>query len=307
MSLRWHLEHARQSQIGQYLQQRFSQTARLTKDTNPQLKAVKTILPTVATASYPYGTIGMAIDYRIRYYFAVTPSRQASMGARSLPYQKIGGALVEGPYSLELIESFFTRLNATLETIRPVGRRLEQAAERILARYCYVLSLFEEVFRNASTSQLGSLFVPAPKKSVEELLAIPQDAWIDDLCAMSTLFYDKYHYLLSCPFHLNPGFAAIGDMRGADADIIVDGCLIEIKASKQQSIEPAWLRQIAGYMLLDFDDRYHIHSVGIYMARQGLLFTWPVADFLSFLTGDDTSSLVQLRQEFRVLCQSTRN
>jgi hypothetical protein len=40
------------------------------------------------------------------------------------------------------------------------------------------------------------------------------------------------------------------------------------------------------------------------MARQGLLFTWPVSEFLRQLTGNDTATLLSLRQEFRAVCQT---
>ena len=222
-----------------------------------------------------------------------------------LPFQIGDGHLVEGPYSLELIGAFFARLDALLETIQPTKRRLEPEAEQTLARYCFVLGLFEEVYRDNRYMD-GPLIVPAPRKSVEELLAITEDAWVDDLCKLSTLFYDNYHHLLSLPFTLNPTFVGSDDVGGADADIIIDGCLIEFKSSIQARIEPKWLRQLIGYVLLDYDDRHHLHSVGIYMVRQGLLFKWSLLDCLRLLTGNDNNSLAQFRQAFRVLCQQIR-
>jgi len=106
---------------------------------------------------------------------------------------------------------------------------------------------------------------------------------------------------LSLPFVLNPTFSGSNDVGGADADLIVDRCLIEIKTSKLAKIEPSWLRQLVGYLLLDYTDEHHIQSLGIYMARQGLLFSWTVDEFLYILTGNTEVSLSQLRQEFRQL------
>ncbi len=84
--------------------------------------------------------------------------------------------------------------------------------------------------------------------------------------------------------------------------MIVDGCLMEIEAIIKPEIKPLLLWQLAGYLLLDDKDRYKICSVGVYMARQGKLLQWPIADFLRLLTGNDTVPLAQLRQEFRILC-----
>ncbi|MGH2480861.1 MAG: hypothetical protein ACRDHW_14505, partial [Ktedonobacteraceae bacterium] len=69
------------------------------------------------------------------------------------------------------------------------------------------------------------------KRSVEELLALPAETWLDDLGALFNLFYSRHQYLLIRPRVLNPTFAGSGDVGGADADMVVDGCLIDIKTS----------------------------------------------------------------------------
>ena len=81
---------------------------------------------------------------------------------------------------------------------------------------------------------------------------------------------------------------------------------MEIIASIKPEIKSPSLWQLAGYLLLDDNDKYKIRSLGIYMARQGKLLQWPIADFLCLLTGNDTASLAQLRQEFCTLCRSVR-
>ena len=85
---------------------------------------------------------------------------------------------------------------------------------------------------------------------------------------------------------------------------MVDGCLIDIKTSITPQIKAGYLYQLAGYLLLDYDDKLKIDSVGIYMARQGILFTWPVVEFLHLLTGNETVSLSQLRQEFQAMVKN---
>ena len=203
-------------------------------------------------------------------------------------------------YPAAIITSFFDRLDALLARVQPVGRRLEPEAEQELARYCFVLALFEEVFRTPDWGS-GPLIIPSPRQSVEELLAVPEQAVIDDLCQLSALFSDRFHDLLTLPHVLNPTFKGSSDVDGADADLIVDGCLIDIKASMHSRINPEWLRQIVGYVLLDYDDTYQITSVGIYLARQGRLFTWPLANLLSQLTGDPTATVERLRQELKII------
>src|ERR1700730_16699336 len=72
MSLTTHLNTAA-SPIGQFIKVHFAQTARLTKTANQHLKSANTLRPTQVDRSYPYGLIGTAIDYRIRYAFDITP------------------------------------------------------------------------------------------------------------------------------------------------------------------------------------------------------------------------------------------
>lgn len=331
MSLTSHLRDPN-SPIGQFIRQQCSQSPRITRVANPQLRRTETVNP--GFESRVYSHLGRAIDYRIRYYFALTPKERliAWFGATALavkPWEdehdipfnwndvpegmsilllNIGEHPTEpalGPYPLPLLLSFFDSLDATLRTMQPVRRRLEPEEERLLARYCFVLGLFEEPYRSGRYAE-ELLMMPAPRKSVDELLAIPEDAWIDDLCTLSTLFYDNYHPLLSLPFTLNPTFAGSSDVGGADADIIIDGCLIEIKSSIRPRIDSSWLHQLVGYALLDYADQHHLHSVGIHMTRQGLLLTWSLIDVLRLLTGNDQISLTQLRQNFRMLCQQQR-
>jgi hypothetical protein len=87
-------------------------------------------------------------------------------------------------------------------------------------------------------------------------------------------------------------------LSGADADIILDGCLIDFKATINPKFERDWLYQVLGYAFLDFEDSYHIHSVGLYLARQGVLIQWPLVTLLKDLTGASVT-LDALREEFR--------
>lgn len=295
MSLTSHLDNPSQSPIGRFFQERFAFTARLTKDANRQLRETQLAVP--VNHPWPYSQIGMALDYRIRYSFAITPHRElvAWQGAQFLLHAVAPGELF---YSLAVIEAFFEGLQATLEQVQPVGRLLDKEAEQLLARYCFLLGLLEEPFRSGRYRE-SLLMIPAPRQHLDDLLAIPQQIWIDDLCGLSRLFYNTHAHLLSRPHLLNPIFAGSTDVGGADADIIIDGCLIDIKTTKQSKVDAGWIRQLAGYLLLDYHNEYHLHSLGLYLARHGVLLSWPVEHFVQTLTGDPSISVAALRQEFQ--------
>ena len=246
MSLTSHLDDS-SSPIGQYIKQHFAHTKVLTSVVNQQLKQAVTLLPAQKEKSpYPYATLGTVIDYRLRYAFDITPYEQlvAWLGARML---------VRNRYSVTLLKTFFDTLDITVRAMQPVGRLLSTEDERLLCRYCYVLSLFEQVFRTSHENVVRSspLFVPSIKRNVNDLLAIPQDVCLDDVAAVFHLFYERHNALLSKPHNLNPVFAGSLDVGGADGDLIVDGCLIDIKATISPKLAANHLFQLAGYLLLD--------------------------------------------------------
>jgi hypothetical protein len=289
------------SPVRQFLKQRFPRTASLTQEANLQLQSEATIDPGFKPKIYDL--LASAIGYRIRYSFAITPGDQLAAWDATwfLPFHWDDNPY--SPHSEKLIEDFFDRLDDTLEAIAPVKQRLKDEQEKLLARYCYVLALFERLCRDTASRLYSPLLIPRPKQSVDELLEIPTDAEIDDLCAMSWLFYDRYHDLLSLRSVLSRTLKRCGVVSESDVDLIVDGCLMEIEASIKPEIKPLLLWQLAGYLLLDDKDKYKVRSVGIYMARQGKLLQWPIAEFLYILTGSDTLPLARLRREFRMLCQ----
>src|SRR5438270_179772 len=73
MSLTSHLEDGT-SPIGQFIRQRFALSTKLRKEANRQLGSATTFRPAV-TQGYPSSTLGIALKYRIRYSFAITPFR----------------------------------------------------------------------------------------------------------------------------------------------------------------------------------------------------------------------------------------
>ena len=70
------------------------------------------------------------------------------------------------------------------------------------------------------------------------------------------------------------------DVGGADGDLILDGCLIDIKTTIKPIITKLYLYQIIGYALLDYDDTHKIHKLGLYMTRQNELLEWTVSELL---------------------------
>ena len=183
MSITWHLRKNLDSPVGEFLQLRFSHTKRLTIEANRQLQPAMTCFPSTAYSSFK--TLEHAIRYRIGYSFAHTPHRDlpAWRGAfRRLVWVNEDDFIGE-PYTENVLKSFFECLDETLNMLRPVGHALDAKSEQLLARYCFVLALFDEVRRSRSYRH-SPLVLPGLKKNTDELLAIAQEEWIFDLCKL---------------------------------------------------------------------------------------------------------------------------
>lgn len=86
---------------------------------------------------------------------------------------------------------------------------------------------------------------------------------------------------------------------GADADLIWDSCLIDIKTSSRSALDLGWLRQLLGYALLDWEDAYRIDSVGIYLSRHAHLASWPLPFLIERVGLPGGPGFAALRSEFR--------
>ena len=131
----------------------------------------------------------------------------------------------------ELATDFFASLDETLARTGPEGRLLEPGDEELLARYCIVLALFEEFERPGAARAYGSspLLGVGSAPTVDGLLGIAERHWVDDLCRLSEAFFHAFDGRFSGDTVLNPTFQGV--TMGADADIIIDGCLMEFKTT----------------------------------------------------------------------------
>jgi hypothetical protein len=288
---------------------------------NARVKAVPVVRP--ETDQRIPGTVGTAFDYRLRYYLAVTPLEDlvAATGMRLLEagrsctrsthaapdaFLKLHGPPPDAALPVaDLIGEFQQAFAATLAELAPVGRSLADEQEDMLCRYCYLLGLFEELYR-AGLKINSPLFALEDRATLNDLMALPPQIWIGDLCALSRLFVPYVSEIANEPLFLNPTFAGSGEIGGADADLISDGCLIDVKTT----VDPKFTRtrllyQLLGYVLLDYDDAYAIRSVGVYLARQGLLIRWQLDDLLTTLLDEKQASLAELRASFRQAVQAT--
>ncbi len=286
MSLSAHLND-RQSPVRRFILARFPAARTLALGSRERLLGTTPIRPSRAA---PHDLIGMALDYRLRYYFGQPSARQSVAWLGAALACGAGSTLAadgSGPIAAErrlpatAVADFFGGFSGLLRHVQPARRRLEAEDEARLASYCLVLALFEQIYRAGAESP-NPLLDPHPLPSATALLASLESHWIEDVCALSYAFRERHFGLVESTVKtaLNPTFEGSGDVGGADADLILDDCLIEIKATVYPRVDPRWLHQLIGYLLLDYDDRYAIRQVGVYLARQAMLLRWPLATLM---------------------------
>ncbi|MFJ5803694.1 UvrD-helicase domain-containing protein [Streptomyces decoyicus] len=251
-----------------------------------------------------YRAIGHTIDYRLRLGLGSNAGLAVTTGVRLLgspvpldgaPSPQVRASLHEAGIRL------LSRLQTHLEGTSPAG-------EEELTRLCYVAGFFEAVYRNGVFSRRRNLLAQADElTTLEQLTAAVPLYVLEDVAEQMQLAeepFAPYRALPSQQRVCGPVFAGSSDLGGADADFIVDGLLIDCKATvRPYRIGRDEVQQLAGYLLLDYDDAHRIDKVGFYLSRQGALITWSVPEFLAALGAK--MQLPSLREQLRAHLRKT--
>lgn len=294
-----------------FLKQMFPGMHHALREGRKEIADAKTI---VQARELPWALLGTAIDYRVHYYFEPTESRKltAYRGARFAAdsYSRAerhveprGSGQTDEWTSPALVEEFFEGVDAVLKQLQPMKRRLPRDEEELLDRYCFILALFEEVYRGGESALYTTRLLGRPKRSVEELLQLAPPVCVRDLRRLSYAFWEEFHKTIHdyTGVVLNPSFEGSPDVGGADGDLILNDALIDIKSSITLNLPIPWLYQVLSYALLDYSDSYGIRNVGFYLARQRRMLTWSLEELTMPLQGRALASVDEIRSQFRDL------
>jgi len=172
----------------------------------------------------------------------------------------------------------------------------------LLARGCWALALLTEFFRAGPLRAANSPLAALGNAKAADLLTLATPAALAQLAEIREVFEAALLPRLARrrgPWILGPAFAGSRLVRGADADLIAAGLLLEIKTSvKKPSLGVLDLFQVIAYALLDFDDEYELDTVALFSTRYAYFEEWQLVALLHELAGYETS-LPQLRDQFR--------
>ncbi|MFD5565571.1 MULTISPECIES: hypothetical protein [Kitasatospora] len=238
--------------------------------------------------------LGHTIDHRIRVSVGSPHGLPIETGVRAFAGGTYGGPPPAVREALHLAgEAMLAELTARAAA-RP-GLSPDGADTERLTRLCYLAGHYEVVYRSGEVE--GLLADATADSTLESLLAAVPAYAVADIAAQLQLAADReaLGWLPGRDVVCGPEFAGSDLVGAADADLIVDGELIDCKATvKPTNIGARELYQLAGYLLLDTDDRYGIRVLSFYLSRQGAHLGWSLQEFLGILGA--TKPLPELRR-----------
>ncbi|MET4670344.1 hypothetical protein [Streptomyces sp. PvR018] len=277
------------SLISCFMARELPATSRITGSLRSQLPLRPRTITPQAAGRADYRSLGRAIDRRLRVAFGspldsvlregvlyagidVTNAASRSMGQA---VHGIGQAL------LSELKGQPAAHGGTMTHSRHHEERL--------SRLCFAASHFEEVKRAGLRPGNPLLHLDAGAV-LDDLLAQVPSYVPDDIAGQMELAEDDHAlgWVTQLPVDKRicaPVFSGSNDVDGADADFIIEGHLIDCKATTRPERfgSRKEVHQLAGYLLLDYKDAYALDKVGFYLSRQGQAVTWSTQEFLDLL------------------------
>lgn len=193
------------------------------------------------------------------------------------------------------------------------GGLSDASDKELLARACWALALCTEVYRVGL--MLGSplrLLLRGGSFVSEEVVALaPPDA-LRQMAELDAVARERFYPTVGQAkrVDLGPTFAC-SELCAADADLIADGVLIDLKTHlgpknprtgvRSDSMRLLDLYQLVAYALFDTTDEFKIQAIGGYSARYGNLITWPLGESLNTMSGTSVDVAEERRTIWRLL------
>ncbi|WP_137873778.1 hypothetical protein [Rhodococcus sp. Q] len=252
--------------------------------------------------------IGTSIDFRLRLAFSHTAPvpECAQRGYRGL-------ARMARPGGCEtLLSDLAAAITKLLAQGPPPGAAADaihsESAEVELIRLCAVAAQLDQLYRNPLLIEKTVLLdderrIVTLDRAVEQISWFVVDQIRDQVHLSGTgLAPVRSQFMQALP---GPTFAGSDLIGGADADLLVDDLLLDFKSTHEATtIARRDVYQLAGYVLLDFDDVHEIRRVGVYWTRHGVLRILSTDTFFELLGA--RKPVDQLRSELRSLLGEDR-
>jgi AAA domain/UvrD-like helicase C-terminal domain len=254
---------------------------------------------------YPaWAALGHAIDFRLRLSLDWPLGDSVAAGVAATG---ASGSLRGGP-SRAARDALHRCGHSLLAAVGAHLRDPGDLPDEYLARLCFVAAFYEDVYRTGEVRRYSMLAAGTQDTTLDDLLAAVPAYAVDDIgqqMALAKAAFQEFRALPRQAVTCGPVFTGSADIGGADADFILGGLLLDCKATiTPRNLGAAEINQLAGYLLLDYDDEFGIRQVGLYLSRQGVTITWDVASFLRLLGASEP--LPELRNGLRMYLRACR-
>jgi hypothetical protein len=246
-----------------------------------------------------HGLVGTAVGYLLSTH--LRPDALDRTVARSAAVRldhPLGRAKIS-PSAIERLAA------ARVAKLKPSQRTLDSEQWSELCRLVVILARFEQYFR-AGPAVLPYLAEPLTThgNDLDELaLSLVSESSMRDLETLGRVTVEDHLGIReAAALDIGPTFAQSSVLGGADADLIYDGTLVDLKSTSQARImgrDEVW--QLAGYLLADTDDSYGIDRVGFAALRRRRSIFWLAEDLICQLAGGQPRPVEQLREEFAAM------
>jgi hypothetical protein len=215
-----------------------------------------------------YSLVGTAFDYLIRFWIK-----------KNNPQAEVKSWVAE-----TAVEITLPMLDVPASMTK-TAKRILREAKQTYTRYLETGDVTDEVIR--ATVHLAQLDPIYRALYVDPNLGTVEQPIIDELKELLSLADPKY-FLAKKYCALNPTFGDASSLvGGADADLIIDDVLIDIKTTQSGKLDIGQFHQLIGYYILNHIGKINgkhniiINRLGVYYSRYGELLTFPSAALMN--------------------------
>jgi hypothetical protein len=284
----------------------FPETQRVCSDANRELRAGGTDAPCAIplTPGADPALAGTAVGYLLSGHLRAH-ALDETVATRAA--QLLDGPLRgQGKFPPRLVERVVVH---RIRELRPWERTsLDDERWEWLCQLVCVLARFEQYFR-AGPRVLPHLAPPLAQHSDnlgELAAALVKAPTLQDVSALGRATVEDHGRLCNASaLFIGPTFVQSIALAGADADLIYDETLVDLKSSSQARVlgrEELW--QLLGYLFADTDNSYGITRVGVAALRHRRSILWSAEELMRSLGADPAVTLARWRDEFARLLQS---
>jgi hypothetical protein len=298
MSLSSHLED-RTSPVRQWFEARLPVPRSLIVATNRAARGRARECPRPSVPGSNPGLVGTAIDYVMRAFLLNDPFPRTAAAT---------GAELLDRFNAADIDALCRGALEEIAAVRPWEQPPEGIVLATVCDACIVLASLEQAYRGGLPVLMAwKEWLDTADGDATALRALlASESTREDLVTLASACVPDHLWCRDCTTaYPNPQFALSIPLGGADADLVVDGQLIDFKTSKKATvIGTTEIRQLLGYALADTDDVYKIQRVSLSALRWGTHTSWPLTELLAELSGDPDPSLAAWREDFAAVVLS---